>query len=110
MKSACCLFAASIGSPRSANRNRAIRVTALRASPAGTGAIYLVRPTSLFLAPASGKTHMAATISTAVTITKVAKSGRIGEPLQNDSTPATSSTMAERTALTSYGAGFPEIR
>jgi hypothetical protein len=71
-----------------------------------TGAIYLVRPTSPFFAPASEKTHMAATISTAVTITKVAKSGRTGEPLQNERTPATKSTTAERTALTSYGGAY----
>jgi hypothetical protein len=71
---------------------------------------HFARLTSFF-APASGKTHMAATISTAMTITKVAKSGRIGEPLQNESTPATKSTMADRTALTSYGtAGLLERR
>jgi hypothetical protein len=37
---------------------------------------------SPFFTPASGKTHIAATMSTAVPMTKVASSGRTGEPLQ----------------------------
>jgi hypothetical protein len=37
---------------------------------------------SPFLTPASGKTHIATTMKTAVTITNVAYSGRIGDPLQ----------------------------
>jgi hypothetical protein len=43
---------------------------------------YFARFASPFFTPASEKTHMAASISTAMTITKAEKSGRIGEPLK----------------------------
>jgi hypothetical protein len=43
---------------------------------------YLALLLSRFLAPASGKIHMATTIKPAVIMMYVEKSGRIGDPLQ----------------------------
>src|SRR5215468_10129239 len=67
------------------------------------GISYFAFLTSPFFTPASGKTHMAATMNTAVPMTNVESPGRIGDPLQNASTAATISATAESTALTSFG-------
>src|SRR5262252_930388 len=64
---------------------------------------YFAFLTSPFFTPASGKTHIAATMNTAVAMTKIESSGRIGDPLQNASTAATISATAETAALTSVG-------
>src|SRR4030081_1874347 len=58
---------------------------------------------SPFFTPASGKIHIATTMKTAVTMTKIEKSGRIGEPLHQARTAATIRTMTETAALTSLG-------
>jgi hypothetical protein len=42
----------------------------------------------------------------AVTMTNPDNPGRIGDPLQNASTPATISVTAETAALTSFGMGI----
>src|SRR3982075_1268407 len=68
---------------------------------------------SPFFTPASGKIHIATTMKTAVTMTKIEKSGRIGEPLHQARTAATIRTMTETAALTSLGmasARFGECR
>src|SRR5438874_11153105 len=65
---------------------------------------------SPFFTPASGKTHMAATMKMAVTMTNPDSPGRIGDPLQNASTPATISVTAETTALTSFGMAIAWFR
>src|SRR6516162_4722046 len=67
------------------------------------GSSYFAFLTSPFFTPAAGKTHIAATMNTAVMITNIESSGRIGEPLQNASTAATISATAETPALTSVG-------
>src|SRR5262249_27108694 len=67
------------------------------------GISYFASLPSPFFTPASGKIHTAATMNTAVTITNIESSGRIGEPLQNASTAATISATAETPALTSVG-------
>src|SRR5262249_21673593 len=64
---------------------------------------YLALLTSPFFAPACGKIHIAATMNTAVAMTKIESCGRIGDPLQNASTAATISATAETAALTSVG-------
>src|SRR5262245_41106884 len=64
---------------------------------------YFAFLTSPFFTPASGKIHIAATMNTAVAMTKIESSGRIGDPLQNASTAATISATAETAALTSVG-------
>src|SRR5262249_62066879 len=58
---------------------------------------------SPFFTPASGKIHIATTMNTAVMMTKVEKSGRIGEPLHHARTAATIRTTTETAALTSLG-------
>src|SRR5262249_18736469 len=64
-----------------------------------------------FFTPASGKIHIAATMNTAVTITNIQSSRRIGEPPQKASTPATISAAAGDPALTSVGtANAPSLQ
>src|SRR3982074_595770 len=64
---------------------------------------------SPFFTPASGKIHIATTMKTAVTMTKIEKSGRIGEPLHQARTAATIRTMTETAALTSLGMASLEL-
>src|ERR1700729_2657384 len=71
---------------------------------------YLARFTTRFLAPASGKTHLAATIRSETTMRKGEKSWRIGVSPQKERIAATISTRAERMALRSLGRAAPAAR
>ena len=72
--------------------------------------VYFDFGRSPFLTPASGNTHIEATIRIAVTMTNVEYSGRTGDPLQYASTAATRSAMNETAALTSLGIAGTSFR